>query len=399
MKTLCRQLALGVFILFALLETMAFAQRPTMGAERMEILLPLLRGRRVALMVNQTSLVGESQTHLLDTLLSRGITVSKVFVPEHGFRGDVDAGKYVRDGKDRKTGVPIVSLYGKTKKPTPAMLSDVDILLFDVQDVGARFYTYISSMYYLMQASYEHKKPIVVCDRPNPNDYVDGPVLEDDCKSFVGLVPVPIMHGLTVGELAQMINAEGWLTEGGQGKCPLEVIPMLGWKHGQGYELPVRPSPNLATTQAIALYPSLCFFEATDISVGRGTDAPFTQLGYPNKHYGKHSFIPTPKIGADAAPMHQGKRCYGVDLSGVAPPQGKLSLEWLIHFSRITKAQGRKLITKRRLFELLAGNKRLARQIEQGMSEEAIRATWALELERYKLQRRRYLLYEDNVER
>lgn len=395
MYQIYRIIILGIALITLRLSQLQAQAPPTMGAERMELLLPLLRGQRVALMVNQTSLVGAAQTHLLDTLLSSGIHISKVFVPEHGFRGDVDAGKYVHNGRDSKTGTPIVSLYGKTKKPTTSMLDDVDILLFDIQDVGARFYTYISSMYYLMQAASEHKKPLIVCDRPNPNDYVDGPILEDDCKSFIGILPLPIMHGLTIGELAQMINGEGWLSSTNTQQCSLKVIPMTNWRHGQSYTLPMRPSPNLPTQQSILLYPSLCFFEATDISVGRGTTSPFTQLGYPNKQYGLHKFIPTPKLGADANPMHRGRVCYGIDLSQTTPKAGKLSLEWLLHFANISKAQGKKLITKRRLFELIAGNKRLARQIERGMSEQDIRATWQEGLQAFKQKRIKYLLYEE----
>lgn len=365
------------------------------GAERMELLLPLLEGKRVALMVNQTSLVGEAQLHLLDTLLSSGIRVSKVFAPEHGFRGDVDAGKSVRDGRDLRTGIPIVSLYGRTKKPTPEMLQGVDVLLFDIQDVGARFYTYINSMYYLMQAAQENGLEMVVCDRPNPNDYIDGPMLEADCKSFVGLLPLPILHGMTVGELAEMINGEDWLSPGDSLRCALTVVPLVGWEHGEPYELPVRPSPNLPNTRSVTLYPSLCFFEGTGMSVGRGTDKPFCVLGYPNKAYGSYSFVPRAIQGADSSPLHRGKRCYGVDLSRGEMPRRELSLGWLIHYHRLAKRLGHRLITRKRFFELIAGTKQLARQLDEGLDEAEIRASWQEGLERFKVRRRLYLLYPE----
>lgn len=360
------------------------------GSERMDVLLPLLKGKRVALMGNQSSIVGSKQTHLLDTLLSLGVNVRKVFVPEHGFRGTIDAGKYVRNGRDIKSGLPIISLYGKQKRPTEAMLSDIDLLLFDLQDVGARFYTYISSLHYLMEAAQELDKTLVVCDRPNPNDYIDGPILEADCRSFIGMHAIPVMHGLTVGELAQMINGERWLRSGKP--CRLEVVPMLGWQHGQPYSLPVRPSPNLPDDKSIELYPSLCFFEATIMSVGRGTDKPFRQIGYPHKSFGKHRFTPKIIPGADSNPKHKEKLCYGIDLSQ-AQEGRRLTLGWLIDYHRIAKRQGLELIDRRRTFELLIGNKRVYHQIQQGLSEEAIRASWQDGLEQYKAMRLKYLLY------
>lgn len=360
------------------------------GAERMEVLLPLLEGQRVALMGNQSSIVGKERTHLLDTLLSLGISVRKVFVPEHGFRGTIDAGKYVRNGRDTKSGIPIISLYGKQKRPTETMLSDVDLILFDLQDVGARFYTYISSLHYLMEAAQEQEKTIIVCDRPNPNDYIDGPILEDDCRSFIGMHPIPVMHGLTVGELAMMINGERWLRS--KKPCRLEVVTIEGWQHGQPYSLPVRPSPNLPDDKSIELYPSLCFFEATIMSVGRGTDKPFRQIGYPHKSFGKHRFTPQIALGADSNPKHKDKLCYGIDLSQTQDAR-KLSLSWLIDYHRIAKRQGLELIDRRRTFELLIGNKKLYYQLQQGLSEKAIRATWRDGLEQYKTMRHKYLLY------
>lgn len=361
------------------------------GAERMELLLPALQGKRVALMVNQSSVVGSAQVHLLDTLLSRGVDVRRIFVPEHGFRGTVDAGKYVKDGKDLRTGTPIISLYGRNKKPSPAQLADVDVVVFDLQDVGTRFYTYISSMHYLMETLSQAGKALIVCDRPNPNDYVDGPVLEADCRSFVGLHPIPILHGLTVGELAGMINGEGWLPEGRQ--CAVTVIPIEGWHHGEPYQLPVRPSPNLPDARSIELYPSLCLLEASILSVGRGTDSPFRVLGYPHRSFGSYRFVPEPKAGADSQPKHQGKACYGVDLTGEDFPRGQFSLKYILHFHQLAQRHGLKLIDRKRTFEILAGNKRLLSQIEQGMTEAQIRATWQDALTQYQQMRQRYLLY------
>lgn len=360
------------------------------GAERMELLLPLLEHKRVALMANQSSIVGNKQTHLLDTLRASGIDVRRIFVPEHGFRGTVDAGKYVRNGRDTKSGLPIVSLYGRQKRPTQAMLSDIDVIVFDLQDVGARFYTYISSMHYIMEAAEELDKTVVICDRPNPNDYVDGPILESNCRSFIGMHPIPVMHGLTVGELAHMINGEGWLRSGKP--CSLEVVPIEGWQHGQPYSLPIRPSPNLPDDKSVELYPSLCFFEATIMSVGRGTDKPFKQIGYPHTTFGKHSFIPQVTLGADSNPKHRGQRCYGIDLSEHKVGQS-LSLKWLIDYHRRAQSIGLKLIDRRRTFELLIGNKTLYHQLEEGLTEEEIRATWLPGLSKYQEMRRRYLLY------
>lgn len=392
--TTLRQLILVILTGFLTGMTTLLAQSSVrLGNERMDTLLPMLRGKRVALMVNQSSLVGTQRTHLLDTLLTRGIRITKVFVPEHGFRGDVDAGKAVRGGKDIRTGTPIVSLYGRTKRPTAEMLRDVDVIVYDLQDVGARFYTYISSMHYIMEAAAEHGKLVVIADRPNPADFVDGPILEADCHSFVGMHPIPIAHGLTVGELARMINGERWLR--GKRRCRLEVLPVEGWHHGQPYSLPVRPSPNLADDRAIQLYPSLCLFEATILSVGRGTDTPFRILGYPDARFGSFTFTPEVKRGADSDPRYRGQVCYGEDFSEGGLPTGQISLGWLLHFDRIARSAGIELIDRKRMFELLVGNKRLAGQIRQGMSEEAIRATWADGLRKYRTLRSRYLLYPD----
>ena len=375
----------------------AYAQKlptpVTVGAERMELLLPTLQGKRVALMVNQSSLVGSTGTHLVDTLLSQGINIVRLFVPEHGLRGKVDAGKNVRSGVDEKTGLPVVSLYGQRKRPTPEMLADIDLLVFDLQDVGTRFYTYISSMHYLMEACAEEGKTFVVCDRPNPNDFIDGPILEPDCRSFIGVDPLPVAHGLTVGELALMIDGERWLRGGNT--CHVKVIPMAGWSHGDPYELPVRPSPNLPNSRSIELYPSLCFFEATIMSVGRGTSKPFQAIGYPDKRFGSIVYTPQIKIGEDSNPRHKGKLCYGTDYTSVSLPKRQIALGPLLDYYRKADSLGLQLINQRQLFDLLAGTKKLRQQLSSGLSEEEIRASWQAGLKAFQAKRARYLLYTD----
>ena len=365
----------------------------TVGAERMELLLPTLQGKRVALMVNQSSLVGSTGTHLVDTLLSQGINIVRLFVPEHGLRGKVDAGKNVRSGVDEKTGLPVVSLYGQRKRPTPEMLADIDLLVFDLQDVGTRFYTYISSMHYLMEACAEEGKTFVVCDRPNPNDFIDGPILEPDCRSFIGVDPLPVAHGMTVGELALMIDGERWLRGGNT--CHVKVIPMDGWSHGDPYELPVRPSPNLPNSRSIELYPSLCFFEATIMSVGRGTSKPFQAIGYPDKRFGSIVYTPQIKLGEDSNPRHKGKLCYGTDYTSVSLPKRQIALGPLLDYYRKADSLGLQLINQRQLFDLLAGTKKLRQQLSSGLSEEEIRASWQAGLKDFQAKRARYLLYND----
>lgn len=365
----------------------------TVGAERMELLLPTLQGKRVALMVNQSSLVGSTGTHLVDTLLSQGVNIVRLFVPEHGLRGKVDAGKNVRSGVDEKTGLPVVSLYGQRKRPTPEMLADIDLLVFDLQDVGTRFYTYISSMHYLMEACAEEGKTFVVCDRPNPNDFIDGPILEPDCRSFIGVDPLPVAHGMTVGELALMIDGERWLRGGNT--CHVKVIPMDGWSHGDPYELPVRPSPNLPNSRSIELYPSLCFFEATIMSVGRGTSKPFQAIGYPDKRFGSIVYTPQIKLGEDSNPRHKGKLCYGTDYTSVSLPKRQIALGPLLDHYRKADSLGLQLINQRQLFDLLAGTKKLRQQLSSGLSEEEIRASWQASLKAFQAKRARYLLYTD----
>ena len=368
------------------------AQTLRMGAERMEKLLPLLEGKRVALTVNQTSVIGPQRVHLLDTLLSLKVDVRKIFTPEHGFRGKADAGETVKNGKDTKSGLPILSLYGKNKKPTTAQLADIDVVVFDIQDVGARFYTYISTMHYLMEACAENQKTLIVTDRPNPCDYVDGPIREASKKSFVGMHPIPVLHGCTVGELARMINGEGWL-EGGR-KCPLTVVPIQGWKHGQAYSLPVKPSPNLPNDQAIALYASLCPFEGTSVSVGRGTYMPFQIYGSPHMKGETFHFKPQALEGFDKNPMYKNQDCYGQDLREVEAPQG-ISLKYVIESYQRYRQVGKAdlFFNRASWFDLLMGTSSVRQQIIAGEDEATIRAGWQDKLDAYRKMRTQYLLY------
>ena len=384
MKTKYLFLLSSLFIINTL-----FAQKIVNGAEQMETLLPLLNNKRVALVVNQTSMTGN--THLLDTLLASNINIKKVFAPEHGFRGNADAGETVKNGKDISTGIPIQSLYGKNKKPTPQQMQDIDVVVFDIQDVGARFYTYISTMHYVMEACAENHKELIITDRPNPCDYTDGPVRIKGLKSFVSMHPIPVLHGCTVGELAQMINGEGWLA--GKRKCKLTVIPVKGWKHGDSYSLPVKPSPNLPNDQAIALYPSLCPFEGTVVSLGRGTDRPFEVYGHPDMRGREFSFTPRPTDGAKHPPL-EGRVCRGVDLSGMPLGEARgvgFSLRYVIDAYR-DLGLGDRFFTP--MFEKLVGAGWVRGMIVAGASEEAIRARWVPDVERYREKRVQYLLYE-----
>ena len=361
----------------------------TLGAARTELYLPALEDKRVGLLINHTSLLPlEGDTvHLLDYLLQEGVNVTTIFTPEHGFRGTADAGEKVNSGKDEKTGLPIVSLYGSNKKPTKEQLENIDVLIFDIQDVGARFYTYISSMHYAMEASAENGKKFIVLDRPNPHGHsVDGPVLEPEFRSFVGMHPVPVVHGLTVGELAKMINEEGWLA-GGK-KVELEVVPMDHYTHATPYTLPVKPSPNLPNQQAILLYPSLCFFEGTPISVGRGTPFPFQVAGYPEEDFGSFTFTPVSSPGAKS-PKHENELAYGIDLRNVPAPK-QLELSYLIDFYKAYEPKDKFFIP---FFDLLAGTDKLKKQIMSGATEEEIRQSWEPELEDYRQMRKKYLLY------
>lgn len=365
------------------------------GADRLEELFPLLENKRISLVVNQTSLV--QNVHLLDTLYNKGVHITQVFAPEHGFRGDADAGEFIKNGKDYRTQVPIISLYGKNKKPQPSQLQQTDIMIFDIQDVGVRFYTYISTMFYVMQACAENNKELIILDRPNPCDYVDGPVLDMKYKSFVGILPIPILHGCTIGELAQMINGEGWL--GNNLQCPLKVITIEDWKHGQPYSLPVKPSPNLPNDQAIALYPSLCPFEGTSVSVGRGTDFPFQIIGSPTTKNLKFRFMPHPMKGSDKHPLHQDTYCYGLNLSSEKNIPKGFSLQYVIqfynYFQNLTKHAEKEFFTRPHWFDLLMGTNQVRLDILKNKTEEQIRSAWQKKLNQYKEIRKKYLLYED----
>tara|TARA_R110000744_G_scaffold203096_1_gene321971 strand:- start:50 stop:1309 length:1260 start_codon:yes stop_codon:yes gene_type:complete len=360
------------------------------GADRPEVYLPKLRGKKVALAVNQTSILpSKGNMHLVDFLLGQGIEIKKVFVPEHGFRGKADAGEKVDNSIDSETGIPLVSLYGSSKKPSEEALADVDIVIFDIQDVGIRFYTFISTLHYLMEACAEQDKKLMIFDRPNPNgDYVDGPVLEKGYESFVGMHPIPIVHGLTVGELAQMINGEGWLK--GAVKAPIEVIPVANWEHKDHYSLPVKPSPNLPNDLAIRLYPSLCFFEGTDISLGRGTMFPFQVYGYPDPKFGDFTFTPVSIDGMSKYPPQQDKLCYGKDLRD-EPLSHQFTLSYLLDAYRIAD-KGASFFNA--FFDKLAGSDRLRKSIIAGESEESIRSSWQKELDAYKTKRKLYLIYK-----
>lgn len=362
------------------------------GAQRTAEYLPLLQGHQVAIVTNQTGRIGD--THLVDSLLGMGVRVVKVFAPEHGFRGEADAGEHVRDQRDTRTGLPLVSLYGDNKKPSATQLADVDRVLFDIQDVGVRFYTYISTLHYVMEACAEQRKPLIVLDRPNPNGFfVDGPVLDKEHRSFVGMHPVPLVHGMTVGEFARMINGEGWLKGGVH--CDLTVVPCEGYDHSTFYEPPVRPSPNLPNMAAVYLYPSLGLFEGTIVSVGRGTDRPFQCIGYPGNPLGTHTFTPRSVPGA-RDPPHRDKLCTGLDLSDYGEFHTRLApalhLKWLIGMYEM--APDKKGFFNN-FFDKLAGGPTLRQQVVAGMAEADIRATWRPDLDRFRTVRARYLLYPD----
>lgn len=364
------------------------------GADQMDRYLRLIDGKRIALVANHTSVVGKR--HLVDTLLGSGIEkdqIIKVFAPEHGFRGDYAAGVQIEDGTDRQTGIPVASLYGSHKKPEPEELAGIEVMLFDLQDVGARFYTYISTLHYVMEACAENGIPLILLDRPNPNGgYVDGPVLDTAFKSFVGMHPIPVVYGLTIGELAGMINGEGWLSKGVQ--CELTVIPCANYIHGQAYSMPVSPSPNLANDHAILMYPSTCFFEGTVLSEGRGTDMPFEVYGHPELP-GAFSYTPESIPGIARNPKFEGQVCYGEDLRSFIPEGGwsRIHLKFLLE---AYEAFPRKEEFFTFYFNTLAGCDTLRMQVEAGWDEERIRASWKGELEQYKVKRRKYLIYDEN---
>ncbi len=363
------------------------------AAENTEAYLPLLRDKRIGMVANQTSLI--STTHLVDSLNSLLIgKIAKIFCPEHGFRGSYEAGELVDDGLDAKTGIPLVSLYGNNRKPSPEMLHDIDLILFDIQDVGARFYTYISTLFYIMQSCAENGIELIILDRPNPNGfYVDGPVLEPEFSSFVGMHEVPVVHGMTMAEYALMINGEGWL--GDELKCNLRFIPCENYTHLSQYELPVSPSPNLSTMNSIYLYPSTCFFEGTVLSEGRGTDAPFEIFGHPELEGMDYSFTPRSIPGKSTNPKFKGTLCYGLDLRylrEVSPAPAGINLSWLIDAYRNFPDKENFFIP---YFENLAGTAKLRQQIIEGLSEEEIRISWKKDLESFQTIRKKYLIYPE----
>lgn len=370
------------------------SRRIVVGAEQLDTWLPLVRGKNVGLVVNTTSLVGN--THLVDTLCARGECVMRIFAPEHGFRGTAGAGELVSDDQDPVTGAPIVSLYGKKRKPLPEDLENVDVMVFDIQDVGVRFYTYISTLFYVLEACAEQCKPVIILDRPNPNGhYVDGPMLDMQLTSFLGMAPLPVVHGCTVGELARMFAAEYWIHQ--PETLDLQVIPCQYYTHQTPYDLPVRPSPNLPNARAILLYPSLGFFEGTMVSVGRGTDTQFQVLGHPSFASGPYWFVPRPNAAA-RYPLHEGWVCRGYDLRNIPLDslwqQKQLNLEYLLDFYREFPDKPA-FFTPDNSFELHAGTMSLRKQMEDGCSAEEIRATWQADLKAFKDIRRKYLLYPD----
>lgn len=363
------------------------------GAEQTEIYLPWIKNLSIAIVANQTSVIGTS--HLVDSLLKLNISIKKIFTPEHGFRGKAEAGEEVSSSTDAKTKLPVVSLYGNNKKPKAEDLKDIDAVIFDLQDVGTRFYTYISTLQYIMEACAENKKLCIILDRPNPNGfYVDGPVLDKKFQSFVGMQSIPVVHGLTVAEYAQMLNGEKWLTAGLQ--CSLKVVSAANYDHTMQYYLPVNPSPNLPNMTAVWLYPSLCFFEGTDVSVARGTDFPFQAIGYPGFNEGNFTFTPKSIKGLALHPLFEDKACTGFDLREFGNVYiknlKKLYLFWLIS---MYQSYPDKNAFFNKYFDTLAGNDLLRKQITEGKSEEEIRKSWQDDLTRYKAIRKKYLLYKD----
>lgn len=381
------------------------------GADRMHVYLPMIKGKSVAVFANPTSLV--NGTHLVDTLLKSGIRIVKIFGPEHGFRGDADAGEHVADAKDKKTGIPVISLYGDHKKPTPEDLKDVDVLIFDIQDVGVRFYTYISSLQYYLEAALENHKPLLILDRPNPNGfYVDGPVLDMKYKSFIGMQPIPIVYGMTIGEYAMMLAGENRLSDKANAinaynittepsvdtPFHIQVIKCKNYDHKTKYILPVMPSPNLKEMQSIYLYPSTCFFEGTVLSEGRGTDKPFQIFGHPALPKNLYSFTPKPNAGSKSSKCFY-QLCYGWNLSAsnesiLKDLDGRIQLKYLLEAYRLFPGKD-SFFLKNNFISKLAGNDLLAQQVRDGKSEKEIRDSWAPALTEFKKVRKKYLLYDD----
>lgn len=385
-----------IFIYLLLFSSFLVQGKVITGAENMDAYLSLLQGKKVGLIINQTSVVGKTKTLLVDTLLRRKVQVVKIFAPEHGFRGKADAGAHVNNDKDSATGLPIISLYGDNKKPKQNQLADIDVLVYDLQDVGVRFYTYISTLQYAMEACAEAGKELIVLDRPDPNGhYVDGPVLDTAFRSFVGMQPIPVIYGMTPGEYAQMLKGERWFKDAS--KLKLKVISCKGYDHQTKYELPVSPSPNLKSMTAIYLYPSLCLFEGTVVSVGRGTDKPFQQFGHPDfKGKTEYSFTPMTKTGASKPPF-ENQTCYGMlvadnEASALKLLHNQFSLQWIIQAYQWYPDKAKFF---NNFFEKLAGTAELRQQIEAGKTEVEIRQSWQPKLNAFKTVRKKYLLYPD----
>lgn len=391
-----KDLLLTVLIYFGLAQT-GFAQNSDRdcfktGADRPELYLPQLRNKNIAVVTNQTGRLADG-TFLIDFLVKNNVKIKSIFAPEHGFRGDADAGEHVKNGTDRKTGIPVISLYGSNKKPTPAQLKDVDLVLFDIQDVGVRFYTYISTLTYLMEATAENQVEVMVLDRPNPHDgYIDGPILKNKWKSFVGMHPVPVVYGLTIGEYGLMVNGEKWLQNGVQARYVL--IPMLGYHKTQRYPISDKPSPNLPNDLSINLYPSLCFFEGTQVSVGRGTDLPFQVYGSPWTKNLPYRFTPKPNFGAKD-PFLNGKLCFGEDLSNEKRDLRELNLSWLLKAYKNYRNPAQDFFLKNLFFDKLAGSDELRKQVIAGKTEVQIRDSWKTDLEDFQKIRSKYIIYPD----
>ncbi len=379
-----------IFFVLSVLNCVGQLAKPVVGADQPEVYLPLVQNKKLAVVVNHTSLAGK--VHLVDYLLGENIKIKKIFAPEHGFRGDVSAGTEIEDNTDATTGIPLISLYGENRKPTRENLQNIDMVVFDIQDVGCRFYTYISTLHLVMEACAENNIPLIVFDRPNPNgDYAAGPVRKPGFESFVGMDPIALVHGCTVGELAKMINGEGWLKT--KNKCDLTVIPVMNYSHSTKYELPVKPSPNLPNYTSVRLYPSLCFFEATSLSVGRGTDFPFQLIGGTEPFLGNFTFTPVSIPGVSDYPINEGKVCYGVDLRNLeAIPQ--FTLSYFLDFWKKYEDKSA-FLTRESWFNLLAGTDELLKWIKEGKTEKEIIGLLNPDLEKYKTIRKKYLLYPD----
>jgi uncharacterized protein YbbC (DUF1343 family) len=365
------------------------------GASQFERYAPWLKDKKVGIVTNQSGIVQKKHQmnylesmSVVDFLMQEKVNLQKIYAPEHGFRGTADAGELIKDGNDTQTGLPIISLYGNNKKPKPEQLEGIDVMIFDLQDVGARFYTYISSLHFVMEACAEQNIPLIVLDRPNPNgNIIDGPLLEKEYTSFVGMHPIPVLHGMTMGEYAQMINGEKWLKNGVQ--CDLKVVTCLHYSHDMAYSLPVKPSPNLPNDVSINLYASLCFFEGTNVSVGRGTDKQFQIYGSPFLPASmSFAFIPQPNLGAKD-PLHKGNKCYGENLTQHPQVEG-LVLKWLISAYQKTSDKTQFF---NNFFVKLAGTSKLQKQIESGMTEDEIKQTWQNDLQKFQKTRAQYLLY------